>query len=240
MENKKCSKCKLLKPRSEFGIRTKTSPYLRSRCKLCCLEDRKELRVKNPDKERERDRIRYWKDPEKSRKKRRDQSNKSKSSDPEGFKKRRHEGYLRNRDKIAERNRKYHEKNPHIHKKSIANYAAKNPHVGRANVIRRRANKLKATLGRSEEWKPFEMEMQRECVKLELETGCKYSIDHIIPLVGKARFEGKYQHVVCGLHVPWNMQILSKSENSRKNSLFDGTYDNESWRNNLDLTSLPN
>lgn len=48
-------------------------------------------------------------------------------------------------------------------------------------------------------------------------TGQIHHVDHIIPLVAKRMFEGKYQHVACGLHVPWNLQVVPAVYNLAKN-----------------------
>jgi hypothetical protein len=83
-----------------------------------------------------------------------------------------------------------------------------NRHKRNAVETKRRALKLNAT----PKWLSKEQLQQIESVywlaRLEQElTDEQFHVDHIVPLKGKT---------VCGLHVPWNLQVLKASENLSK------------------------
>lgn len=80
-------------------------------------------------------------------------------------------------------------------------------HKARVNAwgAERRVIRLRQTL-KSANLKEIEA-FYAEADRLTKKTGIKYSVDHVIPLNGK---------LVSGLHVPWNLQIMTLSDNSKK------------------------
>lgn len=87
-------------------------------------------------------------------------------------------------------------------------YAKDNPHLFAAKTRKRKSAKLQRTPSwlTDEHHKQISM-FYWEAAEVSKLVGEFHTVDHIIPLQGKT---------VSGLHVPWNLQILTKSENSAK------------------------
>lgn len=89
-----------------------------------------------------------------------------------------------------------------------------NPHLVRSYQARYRASILKAT----PPWLTVEMIKQirkhyAEAERMTRESGVEHEVDHIVPLQGK---------IVCGLHVPWNLRVITAVENNRRSRVFSG------------------
>ena len=116
--------------------------------------------------------------------------------------------YEKNKEVILAKNKAYQQEKPEVVRKSKDNWKKRNPGVVVALVAKRRATKLSAT-------PPWLTDDHHKAIQdfywlakdLEAISGEEYHVDHIVPLQGKS---------VCGLHVPWNLQILPSDLNLSK------------------------
>lgn len=108
----------------------------------------------------------------------------------------------KNKLKKAIRARTNYAKNTEAIKKTVAEWRVNNPLRARAIGAKRRANLLMAT-------PPWAKTGDVWGLLIDVYKRCPpgMEVDHIVPLQGKN---------VCGLHVPWNLQYLTKSQNASK------------------------
>ena len=103
-----------------------------------------------------------------------------------------------NKDKYAEKKRRWYEKNKD---KSFAKSA------------KYRASKRNAC----PTWLNDQMKKEIESFyakahKISIETGVAHEVDHIVPLTSE---------IVCGLHVPWNLQVITRFDNRSKRNIME-------------------
>jgi hypothetical protein len=97
--------------------------------------------------------------------------------------------------------------------KPIRDYAKRNPHHKRYYAAQRKYHVKRAT-------PPWLTKDQKKDIrtiynlrsKFEDVSGVKYHVDHIIPLRGEN---------ICGLNVPWNLQILEAGLNMAKSNKYN-------------------
>jgi hypothetical protein len=108
--------------------------------------------------------------------------------------------YNKNRELVLKRTKRWKQNNP-IHVTSLrAKYRANYIKACPAWVDDAHMDKIR--------------EIYKLCRKTSKETGVMHAVDHIVPLQGKT---------VCGLHVWWNLRVITQEENNRRPKVWDAT-----------------
>lgn len=118
--------------------------------------------------------------------------------------------YIKNSKKIKARVKDFKINNPEKLKIYRKTYNIKNKGIRNAHSAFRRTNRKNAT----PRWlSKFDLDYIKslyiQAKELEKLDGIKYHVDHIIPIKSD---------LICGLHVPWNLQILTEKENIVKSN----------------------
>lgn len=117
-----------------------------------------------------------------------------------------------NRDKVNEKCKRFYWKNLEARREKTRLWAKANPDKACAMTMKRKAAKLRAIPNWLNQADHAEISGQYHFASIMSKiTGQQYEVDHEIPLQGRT---------VCGLHVPTNLQTITKSENCSKHNSF--------------------
>ena len=119
----------------------------------------------------------------------------------EHVKNRRKEHYLSNKDRLRAIGKQHY-----INNKSLYLHYSK---------LRKLAQKRRTPPWLTKEHKREILSFYKTAKELQTKTGVDYHVDHIVPLCGKTG---------CGLHVPWNLQVIEGSINLSKSNLLLDEY----------------
>ena len=184
-----CSKCGIEKPLNEFNRKRVNKDGRRAECKLCQRKAGKRYYIENADAVNERVKAYREANPDKVR----EFSKKWENANPQ---------------KAKARFLKYKYANLEECRARDKHYRLNNLDKDAAKTAKRRAAKRK----RTPPWLTIEhlKEIETfytEARELTESTGVEYHVDHIMPLNGATS---------CGLHVPWNLQVITAEENLKK------------------------
>jgi hypothetical protein len=192
----------------------KIVPYSKEAIAKWCDEERraKQAAISNAwianNKEHHRAQVKEWatENADHIKAKRKERYAREKAANPNLNK----EYHARNRDKRNAQSAAYRAANPEKMKQLDKEYRQKNPDKNAAKAAKARADRAQATPPWLTKDHLEEIESFYATAKaLEQAFGGKYDVDHIHPIKGRT---------CCGLHVPWNLQVLPADKNRKKSN----------------------
>lgn len=109
-------------------------------------------------------------------------------------------------------NKTWYKNHKDAQKQRVKLWAQQNPDKNTAKSVKYKVSKV----NRTPKWlnKKQLSDIQKfytQAVKLSKKHGISYEVDHIVPLRGKN---------VSGLHVPWNLRVITSKQNKKKKNSF--------------------
>lgn len=119
-----------------------------------------------------------------------------------------------NREKQREYNKEYYQANKEGLIASVSEWQALNKAKVTGYKKKNKVSRKKGHIALSKADEQKILDFYWLAKDLQAVTGEVYHVDHIVPLCGKT---------ICGLHVPWNLQVLPADVNIRKSNHYDPT-----------------
>lgn len=121
--------------------------------------------------------------------------------------------YEKNKEAVKARSaaRPVEEKRQHKNK-----YREQNPELYKAiTSVRKRRHREATPRWITKEQKLSMRQLYLQAQQMTKITGERYVVDHIIPLISND---------VCGLHVPWNLRVITQEENLKKSNKIEKSF----------------
>lgn len=192
---KKCNRCDVEKPLSEFVKLSSAKDGHKGHCKECNRQDYRG----------------YY---EKNREKIITKTSQYKKDNPDKAKKHADDWKRKNPERSKARYLNYKWSNIDKCRENDEDYRRRNLHKDAAKTAKRKASKRRRTPPWLTERHFAEINKFYESARdLQQQTGIKHHVDHIVPLNGE---------LVSGLHVPWNLRVIPAKDNLLKSNTWEG------------------
>ena len=202
---KSCTKCAEVKELNLFPIRKGAAD---SWCKSCYTASTKKHYQNNKEK------IKAYRQTDASREKKSEWDRKSRESNKEKISARKHDWYVENKKEIGAKSKTRYAENSESARARSITWKENNREKHNAECMKRHTAKLQRFpmwARECQDIKFFLEEIYDLAIERTLVTGVPHHVDHIVPLQGKK---------VSGLHLPWNLQVITASENCSKRNSF--------------------